>query len=402
MGCVSRGGEIIVFLDGDLRGLDRGLIERLIAPIQENRADFVKARFSRDAGRVSTLTAKPLVETFFPELAHFAQPLGGIIAAHRGLLERLHFEADYGVDIALLIDAHFANARLVEVDIGHLEHDRQSLEALGEMAKQVARSVLHRADMHGRLSMRQIQKVEEGDRRAQAEFSIALKHLGGSKKLALFDMDGTLLRGRSVVTLAERTGRLAQVRRYLDNADLCPLERTRKIASCLEGIPRSEFVETARSMELSEGVVETIVALRKKGYRVGIVSDSFRITTEIVRRRVFADFSVANLLRFRHGHATGEVTLSPFLQHRLGCQEHSACKRNVLLDLEEVLGVHPSQVLAVGDSANDLCMLREAGVGVAFEPKHDEIHSSAKHVIGGDMRQLLSLGYLGQLVAASI
>ena len=76
--------EIVLFLDGDLSGLAEDLVERMTAPMLAGKADFVKARFTRSAGRVTMLTARPLLLTFFPELAHFEQPLAGIIAARRG------------------------------------------------------------------------------------------------------------------------------------------------------------------------------------------------------------------------------------------------------------------------------------------------------------------------------
>jgi len=382
-------GDVIVYLDGDLRGLDEHLIAKLVEPIREGKADFVKARFSRSSGRVTTLTAKPLIETFFPEMAYFAQPLGGIIAVRREVLERLTFETDYGVDLALLIDAHFGGARIVEVDIGHLDHDSQSLQALGEMAKQVVRSLLHRAERHGRLTIGQVQEVEEVERHSKAEFAIVMNHIGGTEKLALFDMDGTLLRDRSILALARHTGRLDQVERYLDNPDLSPIERTHYIASCLEGIPRNEFVNLARTMTLSEGAAETIIALRQQGYRVGIVSDSFRIITEIVRRRVFADFSIANLLRFRDGKATGQVSVAPLFLHEEGCPRHEICKWNVLLHLEEKLGIPAARILAVGDSTNDICLLKQAGLGIAFEPKTDAVRMASGNWIQGDLRKVL-------------
>ncbi len=383
-------GGIVVYLDGDLRGLNENLIDLLLEPILKNGADFVKAKFTRSAGRVTTLTAKPLIETFFPELLRFAQPLGGIIAVRREVLKKLSFETDYGVDLALLIDAHFAGARIVEVDIGHLDHDSQTLEALGEMAKQVVRALVHRAEIHGRLSVSQLLEVEEVERHAKSEFGFVVDRFHGVQKLAIFDMDGTLLRDRSILTLARRTGRLEQVLQFLDNPDYSAVERTQNISRCLEGIPRKEFVEVARSTELSDGAVETVISLRKRGYRVGIVSDSYGIFTEIVRRRVFADFSVGNLLRFRDGAATGQVSIAPIFQHRQGCATHEICKWNVLLHLEERLGIPPARVLAVGDSGNDVCLLRHAAVGIAFEPKTDALASAARHVIHGDLRQVLT------------
>jgi glycosyltransferase involved in cell wall biosynthesis len=97
--------DLILFLDGDLRGLKRDLVPRMIGPLRDGDADFVKARFERTAGRVTVLTARPLLRTYFPELAEINQPLGGIIAARRETLQRLRFENDYGADVGLLIDA---------------------------------------------------------------------------------------------------------------------------------------------------------------------------------------------------------------------------------------------------------------------------------------------------------
>ena len=383
-------GEWVVFLDGDLRGLDAGLIEKLIEPLRSGQADFVKARFSRHAGRVTTLTAKPLLATFFPELAHFTQPLGGIIAARRTLLEALSFESDYGVDLALLIDASFVGARLAEVDIGHLEHDQQSLNALGEMAKQVVRVLLHRAHKHERLSIRQVREVEEVERQAHDAFASMAGQCGQSERLALFDMDGTLVQERSVLTLARRADRIAAIAPFLDNPTLTPEQRTTSIAAALKGVPQELFRDVARNLTLSPGAAETVIALRKRGFRVGIVSDAFRLVTEIVRRRVFADFSVANLLRFDDGQATGQVTPSPLFRHEQGCSRHDICKWNVLQHLEDRLAIPANRVLAVGDSGNDVCLLRRAGLGVAYEPKSEELRQAAAHVIHGDMRQVLA------------
>jgi hypothetical protein len=120
--------DLLIYLDGDLSGLHQDLIFRLAKPLLDGNADFVKASFSREAGRVTTLTARPLLQTFFPELNHIEQPLGGIIAARRSLIQRLRFEDDYGVDIGLLLDAARLETRLVQVHIGHIERDTQPLQ----------------------------------------------------------------------------------------------------------------------------------------------------------------------------------------------------------------------------------------------------------------------------------
>lgn len=383
--------EIIVYLDGDLRGLREDLIEILVQPILDDGADFVKARFSRSAGRVTTLTARPLLQLFFPELADFVQPLGGIIAAKASLLRDLKFETDYGVDLGLLIDAQMLGARITEVDIGHLDHDSQSLEALGEMSKQVVRSLLHRAHRYDRFSADQIQDVEETERHMQAGAPLPKSCVAPVNRLAIFDMDGTLLRGRFIVELAKKCGKERELAKWLDNHNVGTEERSSQIAAIFAGVPKETFEETAINMELMPSAVETVVQLRKLGFIVGIVSDSYRIATEIVKRRVFADFSVANMVRFRSGVACGEFTVSPLLAYEQGCTIHKLCKQNVVQHLKDSLLVQDHQVLVVGDGLNDTCMLSAAGLSVAIDPKHELVRRAAQHGVFGDLAPIIPL-----------
>ena len=158
--------NVLVYLDGDLTGLRSGIITDLCAPILSGEADFVKARFGRGGGRVTELTAKPMLKIFFPEVAHFSQPLGGIIAARKPLLQALSFEDGYGVDVGLLLVAHLLGAKLVEVDIGSLEHDSQPLHDLTLMANEVGRVIFARAKTAGRLHVEQVAAMYELQRQA--------------------------------------------------------------------------------------------------------------------------------------------------------------------------------------------------------------------------------------------
>lgn len=381
--------EVLLYLDGDLSGLRDDLVQQMTAPILSGQADFVKARFSRNAGRVTILTARPLIQVFFPELAHLKQPLGGIIAARRSVLQTLHFETDYGVDIGLVLDASASGARLVQVDIGHIHHDSQPLEVLGDMAKQVTRVILNRAARYGRLGLHQLREVEEIERRTQAELPVILTRLGQPERLALLDMDGTLLEGRFIAQLAERIHKTPQLTALLDSPGRDADGRTQAIAALCRGVPKDVFEEVARAVPLMPGATELVVALRQHGYRVGIVSDSFFVATEIVRRRVFADFSIAHLLRFQQGIATGEVTLSPAMQHPEGCREHPRCKLNVLLHLCRHFDLEPEQVFSVGDSDPDACMLRASGLSIAFQPKSRHIESAAQQVVHGSLLEAI-------------
>jgi glycosyltransferase involved in cell wall biosynthesis len=144
-------GDVLVFTDADILNIKRGMIGKLIKPILNDEADFVKGTFKRRAGRVTELVAKPLLRMFFPEYTHFSQPLSGEIAGKKEVFKSVVFEEDWGVDIGLLIDIAEKGYRIEEVDIGFKEHDMKPLVELGDMAFQVAKAIIKRAVQKGRL-----------------------------------------------------------------------------------------------------------------------------------------------------------------------------------------------------------------------------------------------------------
>jgi len=388
-GLLAARHETILYLDGDIVAFSDELVELMTTPVLRGDADFVKGRFSRRAGRVTVLTARPLLRTYFPELVHFEQPLGGIVAARQALLRQLHFENDYGVDIGLLIDAATCGARLTEVDIGHIEHDSHDLEYLGEMATQVARAILERASVCGRLHMSFVQRVRETEQRQGANPENILSRVGAVDRIALFDMDGTLLAGRFIVELARRTRREIPLSKYLDRLDLTPETRAKRIANIFRGVEMEQMVQVAREIPLNPGAVEAVVGLRKLGYRVGIITDSYHTAAETVQRRVFADFVLANVIEFARGKATGVVTLAPtFRSGQTGRRAYD--KLNALRFLVKRWDLSPKNVVAIGDSDNDVGLLRGARQSFAFRPKSERVRRAAKRVINDRLDEVLT------------
>lgn len=150
--------DILVFVDGDTTGFDSAMVIDLIAAIRDGGASFAKADYRRPwddgrtraptgGGRVTELTAKPLLRQLFPELAAFGQPLAGEIAARRDLLAELTFVTGYGVDVALLIDAWRAVGfeGLAQVDAAPRQNRHRPLAELASMADEVAAAIFDRA-----------------------------------------------------------------------------------------------------------------------------------------------------------------------------------------------------------------------------------------------------------------
>ena len=127
-------------------------VEAMIMPILLGKAEITKTKFSRASGRVTELTAKPLLNFFFPEIS-FEQPLSGQFAARKEILKKINFEKDYGVDVGIVIDADVLGISIMEVDIGAIEHDMSPLSDLNMMANEVVRTIISRANKYGRVVM---------------------------------------------------------------------------------------------------------------------------------------------------------------------------------------------------------------------------------------------------------
>jgi glycosyltransferase involved in cell wall biosynthesis len=144
--------DIIAFIDADIHNLTSKKVEAMIKPILDGKTDITKTKFARASGRVTELTAKPLLNFFFPEIS-FEQPLSGQFAARKEVLKRINFEKDYGVDVGIVIDADVLGISITEIDIGTIEHDMSPLSDLNLMANEVVRTIMDRANKYGRVIM---------------------------------------------------------------------------------------------------------------------------------------------------------------------------------------------------------------------------------------------------------
>ena len=151
---VSR-GDVIVFLDADVVNFAAHFVVGLVGPLLTDPSlGFVKATYRRplagivgEGGRVTELTARPLLEALFPELALWGQPLAGECATRREVVGPIELAADYGVDVALLIDVaqRLGLGAMAEVNLGERVHRNRPLEQLVPQASSVARAILSRA-----------------------------------------------------------------------------------------------------------------------------------------------------------------------------------------------------------------------------------------------------------------
>ena len=183
-------------------------------------------------------------------------------------------------------------------------------------------------------------------------------------KLALFDMDSTLIEQEVIVELAKKAGIGEQVDTITESAMRGEIDFaesfTRRVA-LLKGLS-SEVLEDiiANHITFSPGAKRLISALKNHGYYVVLVSGGFNYFAEYVKNSLGMDESYANDLDIVDNLVTGEITSAIVDGKR---------KAEILQAVAQRLGIKLSETVAVGDGANDLPMLGLADIGIAYRAK---------------------------------
>ena len=160
-------GDIVVWLDADLASFTAQYVTALVEPmLNDDSIALVRANYLRtlhgegdEGGRVTELTARPILKLLYPELSHIRQPLGGEYAIRREVAQAMPFEIDYGVEIGLLIDIArtYGVDSIAQAELGVRTHRNRPLTELHEQAIQVMRAALTRdveIDLHSQITVR--------------------------------------------------------------------------------------------------------------------------------------------------------------------------------------------------------------------------------------------------------
>lgn len=131
-------------------------------------------------------------------------------------------------------------------------------------------------------------------------------------------------------------------------------------------------------MEIRPGVIEFVRRMKRAGFMVGIISDSYFVATEVIRRRLFADFAIGHMLTFNNDICTGELRINQAFLAEDKTGEEAICKGNVLRYFtDDTASPTIETVWAIGDNLNDLQMLN-ADYAFVIEPKSEILRMSRR------------------------
>ncbi|MDX1802700.1 MAG: phosphoserine phosphatase SerB [Alcanivorax sp.] len=184
-----------------------------------------------------------------------------------------------------------------------------------------------------------------------------------NRRLVVFDMDSTLIRSEVIDELAAEAGvgdQVAEITEAAMRGELDFNESFRARVALLKGLDEGALARVRERIQLTEGAQRLVGTLKALGYRTAILSGGFTWFGQWLQQLLGIDYVHANELEIEDGHVTGRV---------VGQIVNGQRKAELLKQIAGQEGISLEQVIAVGDGANDLPMLGEAGLGIAFRAK---------------------------------
>jgi len=179
-------------------------------------------------------------------------------------------------------------------------------------------------------------------------------------KLAVFDFDSTLMDGETIDEFAKELGlkeKVASITEMAMAGELDFFESLIMRVKLLEGLEEKKVIEIAHSLPYMKGAKEVISEMKKMGYKVVCFSGGFRVATSYAKDILGFDGDFSNVLHSKDNRLTGLVG---------GDMMFNYSKGDMLVRLQNILGVSQEDTFVCGDGANDLSMFKYASTRVAF------------------------------------
>ena len=203
-------------------------------------------------------------------------------------------------------------------------------------------------------------------------------------KLVVFDLDNVLIDTETIDEIAKIKGIEEEISDITLQAmqGKIPFETSiRQRVKKLEGISTSDIDEAMDKISLNPGAVETATELKKQGYKIAIITGSFDVRALKVKELINADYAFYNTLEVDDGKLTGEVSGPLITQNKV----------DVLRQLVDEIGITLDECATIGDGANDLEMIKNAKIGIAYNAKPILKENADVQINEKDLRKVLDI-----------
>ncbi|MEI6039832.1 MAG: HAD-IB family phosphatase [Candidatus Berkelbacteria bacterium] len=351
-GLIKAKEEVILFLDADLKNMTEHKIRKIFLPVLHDEVDVSRGAFSARTRRVTDFAVKPMLKILFPDM-DLEDPITGQICAKKTFLKKVDFENRYGVDIGLLFDAMEMNQRIVEVDIGKLKTKDSDIETVKEMARQVLETMIKKAGL--------------------------IQH---KYKLVLFALDNTIIGKEGFTWFFKKLGIVDGIKennRLLDGGKIDQEEYFKRNAMLYKGMNLVEVEKIAAKIPLAHYSQEVINALKKRKYKVAIISANFSPMVAPIAKHLGVDLVRCIYLENKNGILTGELT-SASRKIWLTDQYETSSRRAFRATLRKTK-IKPIETIVVAHNEKYLPICEKAGLSIAFRPKSKELKAKVDKVI---------------------
>jgi len=206
-----------------------------------------------------------------------------------------------------------------------------------------------------------------------------------SKRIVMLDMDSTLIEQEVINLLGQAAGKSSEIEAITDKAMAGDLDFKAALierVSLLKGLDHNILSQVRDQISLTKGAKKLVDELHQQGHKVGVVSGGFIEVIEPILKALEIDFYRANKLKIQDGVLTGEID-GPLID--------SHAKRMALEEFADQEQVQLEQTVAIGDGANDLEMIKAAGLGIAFNAKPKVAAAADTTISNQDLSTVLLL-----------
>ena len=203
-------------------------------------------------------------------------------------------------------------------------------------------------------------------------------------KLVVFDLDNVLIDTETIDEIAKIKGiekEIGDITLQAMQGKIPFEESIRQRVKKLEGITTAEIDEVMQNISLNPGAEETTAELKKQGYKIAIITGSFDVIAYKIKEKINADYAFCNVLEVENGKLTGEVSGPLITQDKV----------DVLRQLVDEIGITLEECVAIGDGANDLEMIKNAKIGIAYNAKPILKEHADYEINEKDLRKVLDI-----------